>query len=93
MKFFRCTYDATAGRHIIGAQIKAIAWSMSQGVTQNRQGNAVAYDGKFSSTEDLRRGALVACHDNGVFRYFVVDAPAMGMSAIKTYRLTEDGGR
>lgn len=90
MRFFRATYNPTTTRYTKAAPIKVITQRLGSSVSMNKQGNAVAYQGKFTSTEAIRKGSFVIAEDGQVQSVFMVE-PKGGMTGIYTYMLTENG--
>lgn len=89
MRFYRA--NLVNKQYVKAAPVKAITWSMKSIVLQNKQGDAVAYQGKFTSTEAIRSGAFVISDDgNGVMKPYRVEQRG-GMAGINVYLLREEG--
>jgi hypothetical protein len=90
MRWYRATYNATSGKYTKAAPIKVITERLGAIVSTNKQGAAIAFQGKFTSTEAIRPGAYVIGEDGQVMQGYKVDRRG-GMTGIYTYLLTEQG--
>jgi len=89
VKFYRA--NLVNKQYVKAAPVKVITWSLSSIITKNKQGDAVAYQGKFTSSEAIRSGAFVIGDDgNGVMKPYRVEARP-GMAGIFIYLLKEEG--
>ena len=90
MRWYRATYNPITTRYTKAAPIKVITERMGTSVSANKQGAAVAFQGKFTSTEAIRKGSFVIGEEGQVQSVFMVE-PKGGMTGIYTYMLTENG--
>lgn len=88
MKFYRANIVNT--KYIKAAPLQAISFKMGSIITRNKAGDAVAYQGKFTSTESIKSGSIVIGENMGLMQPYKVERHG-GMSGIYTYMLTEEG--
>lgn len=89
MKFYRA--NLLNKQYVKAAPLKVITWSLSSIITKNKQGDAVAYQGKFTSSEAIRSGSFVISEDReGVMKPYRVEARP-GMSGLFIYMIKEEG--
>lgn len=88
MRFYRAKY--LEDKYHKAAPLKTITWHIKSMITRNKQGDAVAYDGKFTSTESVKAGSIVIADDGQHMTAYKVSAPSFGMAGIYSYYLREE---
>lgn len=91
MKFFRGKFNETTRKHEIGASLQVVSYQLKSIVQQNKQGAAVAYNGRITTSEAISRGSVIIAEDRGVWTPYQIGPMAKGMSGMCVYLLTEDG--
>lgn len=91
MKFYRGRFDETTRKHDIGASIKVVSYQLKSIVQTNKQGAAVAYNGRITTPEAITRGSVIIAEDRGVWAPYQIGPMTKGMSGMCVYLLTEDG--
>jgi hypothetical protein len=91
MTFYRGKYDSTDQTHKIGPKLKVISHQIKSIIQRNKQGAAVAFSGKISSTEAITKGSVVIAEENGIRTPYTVGPISVGMGGIYIYLLEEDG--
>lgn len=88
MRFYRA--NILNSKYVKAAPVQSITYKIASIITRNKSGDAVAYQGKFTSTESIKSGALVIGEENGLMQPYKVERQG-GMSGIYTYMLSEEG--
>lgn len=91
MKFFRGRFDEISRKHEIGAPVKVVSYQIKSIVQQNKQGAAVAYNGRITTSEAIARGSVIIAESMGVWTPYQIGPMTKGMGGMCVYLLTEDG--
>jgi hypothetical protein len=93
MTFYRAKYESASKVYVKGARVRAITFSLRTQTKQNAQGDAVEFSGKFTSTEAIKKGALVIGEMGGRMTVYRVASVSIGMAGIYNYYISTEAGQ
>jgi len=88
MRFYRA--QIVNSKYVRASLVQHISHKLGSIITRNKAGDAVAYQGKFTSTESLKPGSIVIGEVGGLLQPYKVQRE-VGEAGIYTYMLTEEG--
>lgn len=91
MRFYRGRFDEISRKHDIGAPVKVVSYQIKSIVQQDKQGAAVAYNGRITTSEAIARGSVIIAESMGVWTPYQIGPMTKGMGGMCVYLLTEDG--
>lgn len=91
MRWYRATYNQTAGRYTKAAPIKVVTERITKAIGPGKQGASVSYNGMITSLEGIRDGAYVIGEEGQTQQVFMTEKIGGQMTGINKYRITDNG--